>query len=78
METVSVGPGVSFEVMQGQKNGIPQEVLQTIHPVVAGSAIHQDEGVAKTPHQDKVAKGNVHMDDIQEAGVGAINCAPFV
>jgi hypothetical protein len=48
-ETVSIGPGISFEVMQGQKNGIPQEVLQTIHPVVAGSAIHQDEGVAKTP-----------------------------
>jgi hypothetical protein len=62
--------------MQGRENGIAQKVLQSIYPVVTSSSIYQDECVAKTPHQDTVAKGNVNMDNIQEAGLGAINSAP--
>ena len=38
--------------------------------------IHQNEGVAKTSHQDAVSESNVHMDNVQEVRFSSINIAP--
>jgi len=39
-------------------------------------SIHQNEGIAETPHQDAVSESNVHMDDVQEVRFSLINIAP--
>jgi hypothetical protein len=75
---MSIGPSIGFEVAKGQENGNTQEVLQTMYPIVASCPVHKDECVTKTPHQDTVAESNVHMDDVQEARLSLINCAPLV
>jgi hypothetical protein len=75
-ETASIRPGVSFEVAQGRENGITRKVLQTIYPIVTSCSIHQNEGVAKTPHQDAVSESNVHMVDVQEVRFSLINITP--
>jgi hypothetical protein len=65
MKTYSKGTSCSTKQLDDSKDGVQQEILKTIGPVVLCCTINQDESIPETANGEAIAESNIHMNPIK-------------